>query len=412
MASSVAPAASSTRSVDPDRRYNVVLILVDSLRADMPWNGYTRDVAPRLSEFAKAAVSYSRAYSISSYTAKSVASLLAGRYPSEMKRDGRFFTRFDPEDALLVSERMQQAGRRTLGGHAHGYFMPALGMNQGFDDWKLLPGASLEPVESITSEPLTKLAVSMLQNPENTDQRDGKRFFAYFHYLDPHHTYEKHPGHPDFGNTRRDLYDHEVHYTDHWVGELLRFIDSAPWSRDTAVIVSADHGEGFGEHGHFRHGYELWESVTRVPLLNRVPEVAPARIDAPRSQIDLAPTMAQLIGAPFGEPFRGRSLVPELLGERPEARRVVLDLPRCDIQDRRRAVIAENGYKILAFGDDVRFELYDLRNDPNETSELSTKEPEMLETMKRIYRDESAKIPTAEVTGPAALKGAPPGRRW
>jgi arylsulfatase A-like enzyme len=80
--------------------------------------------------------------------------------------------------------------------------------------------------------------------------------------------------------------------------------------------------------------------------------------------------------------------------------------------DRRRAVIDERGYKIIAFGDDRSFQLYDLTNDPEEKTDLTKTDPQEFEKLRQIYADESAKIPVVPVVGGAKLKGAPPGQRY
>ncbi len=407
------PAKTSARKTTvPDRTYNVVLIMIDSLRADMPWAGYPRPIAPWLSEFAKKSTLYPRAYSLSSYTAKSVVPALVGKYPGELKRDGYFFTVWMPEN-VFISERAQAEGHRTLAGHGHGYFLPALGTSQGFEDYELLPGTHLEltGVSNVTSEPLNQLAKKMLSDPKNTQLPEGKRFFAYFHFLDPHFTYIKHDGHPDFGNERRDLYDNEVHYTDYWVGDLVDFIDAQPFGKDTAIIITADHGEGFGEHNHYRHAYEVWEALVRVPLFIRVPGAPPRRVETPRSHIDLAPTIAQLMGLQKPGDYRGKSLVPEVFGAPAAQRPVLVDLPRCDLMDRRRAFI-EGDYKLISFGDNVSMQLYRVSDDFKEEHELSKRDPERFAAMKRDYLEFISKIPEVPVVGPAPLKGAPSGQRY
>ena len=403
------PAGSSVP--EQSRTYNVLLIMIDSLRADMPWAGYPRDIAPWLTRFEKRSTSFTRAYSLSSYTAKSVAPALVGRYPSEMARDGYFFTQWLPEN-LFVSERAKAAGVHTLAGHGHGYFMRNLGLDQGFDDYRLLPGTVLDVtgVANITSEALTGMAKSMLSDMKGAGRGD-RRFFAYFHFLDPHYTYFKHKDHPDFGGKRRDLYDSEVHYTDHWVGKLVDWAQAQSWGPETAVIITADHGEGFGEHGHYRHAYELWESLVRVPWFIHLPGAAHRRIDVPRGHIDLAPTIAELLGLPAGPAFRGKSLVSEVRGGAVERRPVVIELPRCDLMDRRRGLIWD-GYKLLAFGDDWKFMLFDLDRDPNEERDLAAEQPERLALMKQKYAELSAQIPVVPVTGGVPLKGAPPSQRW
>ncbi|MBX3125172.1 MAG: sulfatase-like hydrolase/transferase [Polyangiaceae bacterium] len=409
VSASVATAAPPAKP-SPRPPYNVLFILIDSLRADMPWTGYERPIAPWLTAFAKRATLYPRAYSLSSYTAKSVVPALVGKYPSEMKRDGYFFTKWY-DDNLLVTERAQQAGHRTLSGQGHGYFLPSLGVNQGFDEYRLLPGTFLDVkgVADITSDRLNALAKEMLGDPKNTSLGD-KRFFAYFHFLDPHYTYIRHPEHPDFGNGRRDLYDNEVHFTDKWVGDLVDFALGQPWGKDTAVIISADHGEGFGERGQYRHAYELWESLIRVPLFIYVPGAEPRRIEVPRGHIDLAPTIAELMGLRPEPAFRGQSLVGEVFGAEAAPRPVIADLPRCDLMDRRRAMVVGDS-KLVAFGDDKSFMLFDVARDPKEERDLSAEQPEKLAEMKALYAKLSADIPIEPVVGGVPLKGVHPSQR-
>jgi choline-sulfatase len=398
----------------PARPYNVVLIMIDALRADMPWTGYPRDIAPWLTAFEKRVTSYPRGYSLSSYTAKSVLPALAGNYPSALKRDGYFFTKWMPEN-VLVTEMLQQAGHRTMAGNGHGYFLPQVGgLNQGFDDYRLLKGTFLDNtgVHDVNSDKLNALGKELLSDPKNVSQENGKRFFAYFHYLDPHYSYHKHPESPDFGNKPRDVYDNEVHFTDRWVGDFVDWIGSQPFGEQTAVIITADHGEGFGEHNHYRHAYELWESLVRVPLFIYVPGAPPSRIELPRSHIDLAPTIADLMGIAPDPSWPGKSLVPEIFGQKePEARPVIVDLPRCDLMDRRRALI-DGDYKLLAFGDDRSFQLYNVKEDFKEERDLVKVEPERFEAMKKRYLELSEAIPNVPIVGYAPLKGAPKGRGW
>lgn len=409
--------ASARTKPDPPARapFNVLLLLIDSWRADVSWTGYPRQTTPRIDAFRREhCVAYANGYSLSSYTAKSVVPALVGEYPSAMRRDGYFFTRYPDRHNLFISERAQAAGHRTLSAQAHGYFLPTFLTHQGFDVHRTLPGGvDLKEVASVSGEPLTRLAKEVLGAPANSNQARGKRFFLFAHYMDPHHTYEQHKGVERFGRHPRDLYDHEVAYTDRWVGELLDFAQKKPWWPHTAVIISSDHGEGFGERKHNRHGHELWESIVRVPWLVCVPGAKPRIVsDVRRSHIDLAPTIADLMGLSATPPFRGKSLVPELLGSEPALpRRVVVDQPRSDLMDRRRAVI-DGDWKIVAFGDDRAFSLFDLASDPWEETDLAAARPEELARMKRVYDEESKKIPLVEVERGPDLKGAPRGRRW
>lgn len=387
---------------------NVVLILIDSMRADMPWAGYRRKIAPRLTALEKRSVSYTRAYSLSSVTARSAAPLLVGKYASEMPRNGYFFTQWYPEN-LFLGERLKAAGHRAVATHAHSYFYNK-SMQQGFDDYAILPGTIYDdPEPKPTSERLTAAAKRMLA--KNADPGGQRRMFAYFHFMDPHHEYIEHEEAPDFGEEPRDRYDGEIWFTDRAVGDLIAWIEKQPWGKRTAVIVSADHGECFGEHGQIRHGYELWESLIHVPLLFLVPGAAPRRIETPRSHIDLAPTILELMGVEIAPPLRGQSLVSELFGGSLPPRPIVADLSRDNLQDRRRAII-DGDLKLIARGDDERWLMYDVVKDPKERTTLTEKQPDDFRRMKKLYDELSAGIPNEEVHGDAVLKNAPPGRRW
>lgn len=410
--SAIPSASTSTSATGPVAKppYNVLFLMIDSLRGDMPWAGYRRKIAPWLTKFAEKSTLYPRGYSLSSYTAKSVVPTLCGKYPSELKRNGYFFTKWY-EDNVFISERAQKAGIRTLTGNGHGYFMAPYGLNQGWDDYRLLEGTFLDTkgVSDITSDRLNELAKKMLSDPANTGTK--KPFFAYFHFLDPHFTYIKHEEDPDYGDERRDLYDNEVHFTDRWVGDLVDWAFKQPWGKNLAVIITADHGEGMGERGHYRHAYELWESLVRVPLFVYVPGAPPRRIDLPRSAIDLAPTFAELLGLPPDPEYRGKSLVPEVFGAKAEARPVLADLPRCDLMDRRRALI-DGDYKLVVWSDDRKFYLFNVVKDFKEREDLSTKEPEKLAEMKALYEKVTGKLVNEPVVGGVPLLGAPPGQRY
>ncbi len=391
--------------------FNVILILIDSWRRETAWSGYRLPRTPNLTAFARTSVVYRNAYSLSSTTARSVAPLLVGRYPSEMVRTGNFFTRWYPENEF-VTERLQALGVRTLAVHSHAYFFKASGMGQGFSDYLVLPGTVLnDPDPERTGERTTEAAKRMLRRAADPDGQ--RRFFAYFHYLDPHAPYLDPDQLPDAGepDDPRRAYRAEVTYTDEQVGALLEWSLEQSWGKNTAFIISADHGECFGEHGNVKHGYELWEELIHVPLLIRVPGATARSIDVPRSHIDLAPTILELMGAPPDDKHVGKSLVAELFGAEPAARPVIADLPRDTLQDRRRAVI-DGSSKLIARGDDERWLLYDIAKDPKERKNLTEIDRPRFEKMKKLYLELSESIPVEEVHGDAVLANAPPGRRW
>lgn len=373
----------------------------------MPWNGYGRDIAPTLTAFEKKSVSYTRHYSISSYTAMSLGGFLGGRYPGELERSGYFFGNY-PDSVLMFPELLQQAGIRTLTAHAHFYFDQKAGFRQGFDVFEIVPGLTVDNTtdRNITSPQHLELAEKMLSDKANT----SGPFFAWFHFLDPHDVYVVHPEIESFGARDRDKYDGEIKFTDLHVGKLLDFVAQQPWAQSTAIIVTADHGEAFGEHRIRRHGFEIFDVLVHVPLMIQAPGVTPRRIDALRSSIDLAPTILELTGAPPEPSFVGRSLVPELYGAKAEPRDVIVDLPRTSDSDRRRALI-HGQYKLLAYGDDEAFELYDVVADPGELKDLKRAQKEAFAQMKALYKERTAALKDICPKNTAKLKNKKPNRR-
>jgi choline-sulfatase len=370
--------------------FNVLFLTVDSLRADMPWAGYERPIAPRLSALHAKSVAFKNAYSTSSFTSKSVPGMLTGRYPSELARTGSFFTKYVAADQFLCTH-LGAEGIPCVGAHAHMYFSAGQsGFETGFKSWKIVPGITFDYQTDpyVTSNKLTPLAISTLTEAAADTSRP---FFAWFHFMDPHDEYKSHEESPHFGKRARDLYDEEVFFTDLWIGKLLDFVDAQPWAKRTAIVVTADHGEAFGEHGITRHAHEVWEELVHVPLFVYVPGVAPRVVETSRGAVDLAPTFVELLGAKNVAVLRGTSLVKDLRGGAAEERDVIVDLPEDDYNERRRALI-HGRTKIIAFGADVRFALYDLEADPREAKDLILANPELAADMRRRYKEASSGI--------------------
>jgi choline-sulfatase len=398
--SSAVPAPSANAPKPASTPRNVILITIDSLRADMPWNGYDKPIAPNLSKLAEQSVLYTNAYSASSYTAKSVATLLSGHFPSTLYRDGYFFAKYGAANHFLA-EILSESGVRTIGWHSHLYFGRGKGLEQGFAEWRLVPGITFDPETDnhVTSDKMTALGIELLTDPKNT----GQRFFAWAHYMDPHDHYNKHAESPDFGNKGRGRYDSEVWYADYWIGKLLERLRGEPWWKDTVLIVSADHGEAFGEHGMYKHAFELWEVLVRVPLMISGPDIKPARIEQRRSHIDVPPTVLDLLGVAVPPDFQGKSLVPELHGEAPESREPILVELTEDSHNPPRRALIQGDYKIIDFGHS-RFQLYDIKNDPGELRDLASERKEELTRMRALLEKRYETLPAIEPYGGAKLK--------
>jgi arylsulfatase A-like enzyme len=384
-----APAAAPAAAGLP-KDLNVLVLSIDSLRADrMAAAGYDREVMPTLNALADESVVYTRFYATSSFTSQTLGGFLAGRYPSELERSGYFFGVY-PESELLFPELLQKKGVRTMSAHAHFYFAKEkAGFHQGFDEYELIPGLKKNNTtdENITSPAHTEIILRHLSNEANTKGR----FFAWYHLLDPHDQYMGHPEGKSFGKGAAKLYDGELYFVDMHLKKIVDHVRAQPWGKRTMIVVTADHGEAFGEKKMYRHGFELWNVLTHVPLVIHVPGITPRVIDTPRGMLDLTQTILEGFQVPREPNMHGTSLVPELYGATPEPRDVIIELTRTSDNDRRRALV-RGDYKIIEFGDGDAFQLYDLKADPQEAKDLARSDKEKLAEMRKALDEAASKI--------------------
>jgi arylsulfatase A-like enzyme len=373
-AAPLAPSSSDFVREHLPKQPNVVLITIDATREDLGFLGYkVRNVSPHLDALAAKATVFENAYSLASYTSKSLAPMLIGRYGSETHRGWYHFNRFTKEDTF-VSERLQRAGIHTVSVQGHWYFFKNYGMERGYDVIDTQATPADQPIEgdrSSNGDVLSDRIIAELERPEMAQ----KQFFLWSHYIDAHAEYVPHREF-DFGHHGRELYDGELAFVDHHLGRVLEALAELPFADRTIVIVTSDHGEAFGEHGLYRHGFELWEELVRVPLVIYVPGAAPRRVPVRRSAIDIVPTILDIFGLPTppaGErgAFHGVSLLPDVFappGYVPTPRVVYIDMPAGPYNDSREAYI-EDDMKLITSGPRA-LGLFDLKSDPGEKHDL------------------------------------------
>ncbi len=216
--------------------------------------------------------------------------------------------------------------------------------------------------------------------------------------------YNTHEEAPNWGKTGRDHYDQDVWFTDLWIQKLLDYVQVQPWAKNTAIIFTGDHGEAFGEHSFYKHAFELYEVLVRVPLFVYIPGLAPRTVARWRSAIDLVPTVYDLMGQPIPPGLPGTSLVPELYGQDEPKRPILCDLPADSLTVRHRALIDESGYKLVALGHDIHYELYNVVDDPGETHDLFKQDPARAEAMVERYKKLSEQIPFVAAKGGKPVK--------
>lgn len=369
------------------KRPNVVLITVDALRADhMSSYGYARKTTPQIDALLADpdTVLFENAWSHAPSTRYSVPAILSGRYPSQIAW-GSPWSHWPPEvlpQNRLLSELYRDAGYHTLALLPYHYFEPTWGLARGFVDYdhhlQVLHSLGGDPsaTSGSSARELTDLAEQKLRPLLASDQP----FFVWMHYYDPHFRYEPHPpppGEASFGDRETDLYDGEIRYTDQQMGRLFKLLSSSPaWNR-TVVLLTADHGEGLGEHAippDKRHGYHLYANQTRVPLIVRVPGLSTVngqkKQGAAVGHVDILPTLTALSSLPLPAEASGQSLWPLLLGYKSPDPRVVFQEVMYEGPTVRKAVVDGRYHFIENLIPDGTRELYDLTNDPGEDHDL------------------------------------------
>lgn len=375
----LALACSACGGSAPEPETNLLLITIDTLRADVlqPY-GEERPTSPGLLAFAEDAVIFEEAHASSSWTLPTLSSLHTSLLSSS--HGAWTFQSRLPGSAVTLAERLLLAGYDTAAVIQHVFLGRRYGLNQGFvhyddelvDDFE-------KSHEAITSEEISRRGLDFLEGKAATD--DDRPWFLWMHYFDPHAVYQRHEEEARvFGDsTDYELYRGEVAWTDKHLGPVLASLEELGLADNTIVVVTADHGEAFEEHGVGGHGKNLYRETVRVPLMMRVPGVEARRVPGFVSMLDVKPTLLELLGLPRPNELAGRSLAPVFDGGSVAARPVVSELARKP--NRRAASLIEDGYKLIWEIDAERQQLFDLTEDRLEQRDLSNAAPRLLERM-------------------------------
>jgi choline-sulfatase len=350
---------------------NLLLLSIDALRADhVGAYGYTRPITPQLDRFASGAVLFERAYSPSPATRWALPVLQVGRWPSEIRWDQRPWPHEVANGEQPLAELLRR--QRFVTG-AVWLFRSTMGLSQGFVHWERT--ARLEGAVRATE--VSDEALELLEKVA------GQRFYVWVHYFDPHGPYLPHeqPDLPRFGHEPIDRYDEEIALVDREVGRLLAKVDALGLRQDTVVVITADHGEEFGDHGGLTHSGHLYDELVHVPLLLRGPGLEARRIPAAISLVDLVPTALDLLGIPNVPLPRlsGESLVPLLLpgsSELAATRTAFSSLAFSDRDPYRSRAVMMGAEKLIYDPPSGLVELYDLKEDPWEKRNLAESYPE------------------------------------
>lgn len=372
---------------------NVLFVLVDALRADhLGTYGYGRPTSPTIDRMTQHGIRFANVESQSSWTKASMASLWTAMYP---QRTG--ILRYDdglPDDAVLATEIFRGAGYRTAGVYRNAWVGGNFGFDQGFDLYvKTKPSLTPNRLKASTvstgglkgsdidaTESAIEFMLSSLDQP----------FMLYVHYMDVHQ-YSYGSDSDLFGSGFADLYDNAIHWVDINVNRLLEAMARLDLLNKTIVVIAADHGEGFEEHGFEGHAKGLYREVQFTPLILWLPFDLEETVvvDAQAANIDIWPTVLDLLGLEPIPDADGRSLVPAILAAA-RGEPVPKDLAERSVfsqLDQNWGRVGKPPYPLVSIlrqpfrlhhraesskGD----ELFDHRQDPTEQTNIAAEDPE------------------------------------
>jgi arylsulfatase A-like enzyme len=345
------------------READVVLITVDAVRADhVGCYGYGRPTTPNLDSLAAAAVRFERAYTQAPHTSFSLASVMIGKYYPTLAR----LASSDTHETLA-------AILRRYGWKTAAFFPPAVFY---IDAHKMKAfEANNFDFEYVKYEYLDAEG-RVRQIEDFLAAEHPKKLFLWLHLFEPHEPYERHAGF-EFGGRDLDRYDSEIAYSDMVVGKVLALLRAK--RPGAIVIVAADHGEEFGEHGGRYHGTTLFEEQVRVPFLVMVPGLAPHVVAAPVELIDIPATILGLLDIPLPLRMRGTDLGPWLTtGAAPESR---LPPAFAEVEDKR--MIALGSEKLICDASKDYCNYFDLATDPGEQRDQADQRPERVAALRQ-----------------------------
>ncbi|MBM3318241.1 MAG: sulfatase [Candidatus Eisenbacteria bacterium] len=427
LAAAAALAALPTCSPRPAQRH-VIVVLVDTLRRDaLGCYGNADGVTPNLDALAAEGVRFEQAISTSGWTLPAVASLLTGTWPTIHGGMGKGTAVFPIREGLpTAAEWFLERGYRTCAITNATFVSPYLGFDRGFqlfdhrDAYNIIIRRADETIDA---------ALDFLR------EHRADPCFVFVHIFDPHLDYDP----PEDYRTRftrgrelpaaplsmeacralqspagpppapadiayvRGVYHGEVAFVDAQIGRLADELRRLGLYDAAAVVVTSDHGEEFWDHGGFEHGHTLYDELVHIPLIMKLPAGAPrpaAPVGAQVRIIDVLPTLFDLLGWPAPESFAGVSLLPWLRGERGDD---LIAFCESTMYGSDKLAWRDGAHKYIHDLDpeaEVKYELYNWREDPGETVNLFDRDPHLAhryhQELARFYEDlkkQAARLP-------------------
>ena len=371
--------------VEPEVDRNVLLVTIDTLRADALGAYGGGAATPNLDRLAAEGARFDFAHSHAVVTLPSHASILSGRYPYEHGIRDNTGYRFDQSMPTMAS--VLKAHGFSTGAFIAGFPLDRrFGLNAGFDTYD----DRLDAASAVDTGERERRADKVVASASSWIGRQPGKWFGWVHLYDPHTTYAapaewaaRYPASP---------YLAEVAWTDYALGPLFELLKSQP--RDTLIIVTADHGEGLGDHGETTHGIFAYEAMIRVPLIvaeARVSRAARAPVGrvvtSPARHVDLMPTVLDAAGI-FGlvpQQWAGASLLPAIAGDggadRPSYFESMTPAVTRGWAPLRGVIAGREKYIDLPIA-----ELYDLAADPREAENIALRRSDRAQVLLNMLR--------------------------
>ena len=359
----------------------VFIVIWDAARPDhMSLYGYERVTTPRLDSLARESVVFTRAYSTATATTLGVRNLMTGR----------FQTRFmlSEDHAPFFVEELARAGYRELvvtvtGNDYNGVSAAAFQRSWSADS----PRPGFRPLDYPNEDGYkpdlrkTDDVIKIVRErvaAEGSTGIDGR--FFYVHLTGTHSPWRNLEPVVDYGESVVDRYDGEVAKVDHQLGRLLDVLEDTGTLDRSLLVITADHGTGLGEHGRLA-GFLPYEEQTRVPLVVRIPKMAPRTIDEPVSSIDIAPTLVDWLCPEPVAGYDGRSLLSVMRGEPRESPANPI-VSFCAFRDSYAVLDPAGRYKLHHHRGHGYEALYDLVADPRERRNLVRELPDVAKELR------------------------------
>lgn len=372
-----------------DARLNILLVTIDTLRADhLGCYGAENVQTPVLDGIAAEGVLFKNAASVTPLTLPSHSSLFTGTYPlTHGVRDNAGFMLSDEE--LTLAEAFKNNGWRTAGFISAYVLRSTFGIAQGFErfadqfDFNREGITAAATVQRRGDETLAETYAWLEENREDP-------FFLWVHLFDPHVPYN--PPEPYRTLYAKDLYAGEVAYTDMLMGEFMEKMNSLGLRENTILVIVGDHGEGKGDHMESFHGLFIYDSTIHVPLIIRAPGYPPAEVGAQVRLIDVMPTVLDLAGLDIqpvtdGGLLNGESLKPLMTGQSGDLKLLAYSETYYPTAHYGWSDLRSLRTKEYKFIEAPKPELYNMIDDPGEESNLSDSSPDVVERMRQTLEE-------------------------